>query len=519
MKKIFFLLIIILTLANTSNFATIYAQNKKEDIGNYITIDFLLNALYLHKKEIVSDIEQKQLEPNLKKFSYRLLHRYVDKNVTDTKLLGYLTTLNMLQNNPLPKLPPIIVKNSKDELAKINSASSKAYLKFKNSGRLKNKQSYFRALTFVTKVPFFINSSTMTKTDINTSNDNIRRGLILADVIKKDKELKRLYSQIDRILKALFGEADDLGIRAFYKYQVDSSVDSVRAGLNRIKNYPKIIGEIIDVTGVQNTKIAKNMLSFRLFSSRYTLDSYLFSRVVFPYTLAPLHGKKDKYVSMVGGKLVRTLPSIRDIELLFNPPKKETYVNYFKNLRLVQKELRHLKRPKSLYAYDFLIYKELLRVKKSNCFRGYYTQNRYLAYAYAKKSHTPTQRSVSLGRARNGALLEKGITRVLDLMGDELSFIYNIHSDKRTKKFTRILKVLRGISTKKRYSKRDIEFLNSLDVSLKNIIDTRFESISVELHHDGNSGRSLVEVLREPTVVNKNGFRGVNYLHKEKFIR
>ena len=68
MKKML-LLITIITLSNAQNFSTIYTQNKKEGIGNYITIDFLLNALYLHKKEIVGEIEQKQLEPNLKKFS------------------------------------------------------------------------------------------------------------------------------------------------------------------------------------------------------------------------------------------------------------------------------------------------------------------------------------------------------------------------------------------------------------------------------------------------------------------
>jgi phage-related protein len=521
MKKIILSIVILLSIANAQTFQSLYTKNKKEGIGNYITIDFLLNNLYLHKKEIITEIEKKQLEPKLKKFSYRLLRESLRQRVYDDRLLVYLTTLNMLQNNSLPKVPTHIISQAKEELGKIEKASSHGYRRFKNSGRLKSRQGYFRALTFVTKVPFFINPSTMTGTDINSSNANIKMGLRLANIIKKDRELKSLYTQIDQILKVLFGRADDLGVLAFGRYGVDGSVEKVRRELNRPKNYPKIIGEDIELGGLVHDNKLKSiplqLLSFRLFSSRYSLDSYLFSRVVFPYVLAPLHGKKDSYTSVVNGKRVRVLPSIWDMEYLFYPPHQENYQHYFKNLKLVQKELlRGLKStPLSLYEFDFRIYRELLRVKKRNAFRGYYTQNRYLIYAYAKKSHTPTQRSVTIGKKRDKALLERDITNLLGLMIDELDFLYKIDKDKRTKEFSQILKRLKKISAKKRYSREDIEFLNSLDVSLKNIIDERFEPVSVELHYDSNSHRGLIETLKEPVEVKKDGFRGVQYLHQE----
>ena len=515
MNKITLLITLLITLTNANNFQTLYKKNKKEGIGNYITIDFILNNLYLHKKEIVADIEQKELEPNLKKFSYLLLHQAVGKKVKDDKLLVYLTTLNMLQNNALPSLPTYVIEEAKRELGKINGASTKRYEKFKNSGRLRDKKSYFNSLTFMTQMPFYLNASSMTQTDENGSLANVKRGLILSDVIGSNSKLKKLYEQIDRTLNALFGESDDLSVGDFFRFGLSDSVDRVKSSLNKKENYPKIIGSQVDIRGVNKSQIAKNMLSFRLFSSRYTLDSYLFSRVVFPYTLAPLHGKADKYASVVGGKLVRTLPSIRDIELLFNPPKKETYVNYFKNLKLVQKDLKHLRRPKSLYAYDFLIYKELLRVKKVNAFRGYYTQNRHLAYAYLKKSHTPTQRSMSLGMGRDKALLEKKITDVLGLIGDELNFLYKIDKDERTLAFAKAIKLLKKISIKKVYSDADIETLNSLEVRFSNSIRAKFKPLGVELHRDGNSGQSLMQSVKKPTVVKKSGFRGAIYTHEE----
>jgi hypothetical protein len=513
------LLLTLITALNAQTFQSLYTKNKKEGIGNYITIDFLLNNLYLHKKEIITEIERKQLEPNLKKFSYRLIRETIKKRVTDNRLLVYLATLNMLQNSALPKLPTHIIYQAKEELNRIDRASLKGYRKFKNSGRLKDRNGYFKALTFVTKVPFFINPSKMTSTDINISNTNIKRGLVLADIISSDEKLKSLYMNIDSSLKALFGEADDLGVVDFFEFRLNSSVQSVKKRLDCKANYPKIIGEQVDITGVKRKDIAKNLLSFRLFSSRYSLDSYLFSRVVFPYVLAPLHGKKDKYCSVVNGRLVRTLPSIRDIELLFNSPKKETYINYFKNLKLVQKDLKYLNHPKSLYSYDFKIYKELLKVKKKEAFKGYYTQNRYLMYAYLKKSHTPTQRSMVLGATRDRAELEKDIGTVLELMIDELNFLSKIYPNPKSENLMKLFKELKRISKVKKYSKKEIEFLNSVDVGLKNIVKDSFKPISVELHRDGNSRRALVEGLKNPKIIEKDGLRGVKYEHNEYFVR
>ena len=518
MKKTLLLLIITATLSNANNFFNLYTQNKKEGIGNYITIDFLLNNLYLHKKEIITEIERKQLEPNLKRFSYELIREAIKKRVKDERLLKYLTTLNMLQNNALPKLPTHIISQAKEELDKIDRASLKGYKKFKNSGRLKDRNSYFKSLVYVTQMPFYLNASTMTNTDENSSLANVKRGLIFADIISSDKKLKSLYLNINSSLKALFGEADDLGIIDFFKFKLDTPVKRVKKRLNYRSNYPKIIGEQVDITGVKRKDIAKNLLSFRLFSSRYTLDSYLFSRVVFPYTLAPLHDKLDKYTAMVNGKRVRVLPSIKDIELLFSSPKKESYVNYLKNLKLVQKDLKYINSPKSLYAYDFKIYKELLRVGKNSAFKGYYTQNRYLSYAYLKKSHTPTQRSMVLGSPRDKALLENNITKVLGLMINELNFLSKIYHNKKSQKLVNIFTELKHISKLKKYNKEEIEFLNTLNIRLKNIVRGEFKPISVELHRDGNSKRALVEGLKNPKIIEKNGLRGVRYEHNEYFV-
>jgi hypothetical protein len=502
-------------LGAKANFKGAYLENKERGVGSYITADYLLNNFYLYKKESIEAIEQNILIPKLKEFSAKLLQKVEDKNITNPKLLFYVATFAKLQDSNI-SLPSNVSEAVDKKIELINSASLANYKRFQNNERLSNSPAYYKALIFATQVPFYINESNITKIDSNSSLNNLKLALELSKIIKEDKELKKSYLEINTLLHKIFGYGDDLEIKNFFKFSKNISVEKLQQKLNKKRNYPKIIGESIDIKNRDIKDIYRSLLSFRLFSTAFTLDSYAYSRLVYPFTTTPYSAKVDPYLSIKSGQEVRALPSIEDIENIFTTQCREPYKNYFKNLKIVKKEFRKLLSKKSLHSLEFLIYKALIESKKLNAFRGFYTQNRYLVNAYTKKSYTPTTKGVSLLIREKGAFLEPKLTKVLSLMLKEIALLNRIYPNKSYDKYKTILIKLKKLSTKKRYSKKEEEFLNSLVLEFKGIIKSKFTKIDISLHIDSGSNRELRERVVGIKPVEYKSLMGYRYLHKEE---
>ena len=503
-------------IETATSFFDLYDQNRKEQIPNYISLDFILTANYLFKQQSVTQMEQEVLYNKFKKIAFEieanLLKGYKSEK---QEALAYILVLNELLGNKIQNVDSKAMELAKKELELIKkhkgislSPIAKVkldYSQYKVRGKYSKTQqltSYFLALKYMSYMPFMVNPHPATGVSPKVAKEQITNAKYIAEALKP---LLKQYQDIEKIISKLSGKGDDLSIIELLKPHKDS-----KAFLNGLNKYPKISERIIDTTKIKKQDIPKASLALKLLPSRFTPDSYIFSQLTYP-NVGEVIGKPNRLTSKIDGKLVRGYPTIEDIEaILVNKyPKESNYKNYNKQVEKLKATIRSDK-PNTLYDYDFSIYKELLQKGKTNSFKGYYTQSRYILNLYQKQSYTGGLKGIFLDN-RDKAYLEDNISKVLTLLIEEDKLLNN------SKKFIKILKQLKELDKKhNNFNKNDIAFLNSLDSRFKSLLQDKDGKIEVDIHTNPVDGKVLYEVLDKPFVKKIDGFRGAFYNHKEE---
>ena len=522
LKRIFLITTLLMTYLlsqqpqTTSSFFNLYEQNRKEQIPNYISLDFILTANYLFKQQSVTKIEEEILYGKFKKLAFGLERNLLkDYNPKKREALAYLLVLNELLGNQNSNIDPQAIKIAKKEIELIKkhkgiiiSPIAKVKLDY-SQYRVRGKYlrtprltSYFLALKYMSYMPFMVNPHPA----IGVSKDMVDKSLKSAKYIAEAlKPLLSEYKSIEDIITKLSGKGDDLSITELIKHH-----KNIRAYLNSLNRFPKINERIIDTTKINKQDIPKASLALKLLPSRFTPDSYIFSQLTYP-NVGVLQGKENRLTSKIDGKLVRGYPTINDIEavLVNKIPKESNYKNYKKQVKKLHKLIK-LNSLNSLYDYDFKIYSELIKSKKDNSFKGYYTQSRYILNLYQKQSYTGGLKSIFID-SRKTAYLEPNIEKVLDLLIAEDKLLDN------SKEFISILQKLKILNSKNNhFSKEDILFLNNLDSNFKSILQDKDGKIEVDIHTNPVDGKVMYEVLDNPIIKKINGFRGAFYNHREE---
>ena len=88
------------------SFFDLYDQNRKEQIPNYISLDFILTANYLFKQQSITHLEESILYPKFKKLAFGLKANLL-KGYTPHKkeALAYVLVLNELLGNRSVNVP------------------------------------------------------------------------------------------------------------------------------------------------------------------------------------------------------------------------------------------------------------------------------------------------------------------------------------------------------------------------------------------------------------------------------
>jgi len=365
----------------TSSFFDLYDQNRKEQIPNYITLDFILTANYLFKQQSVTAMEEGVLYADFKSLAFGLQENLL-KNYKpfQKEPLAYVLVLNKLLGHNVSNAPKDALNLAQQELALIAkhqgiSISPLAkvkldYSQYKARGKYtqsQNLRAYFLALKFMTYTPFMVNAHAITGVTPKMAEEQIKKAQTLAKALKP---YLRLYNSIEDRLERLSGAGDDLSLAAIVNHS--GNAIEIQNYLNGLQKYPKISERILDTNNIQKEAIPKASLALKLFPSRFTPDSYIFSQLTYP-NVGILQGKEDKLTSYIDGKAVRGYPTIGDIGavLVGLNPKEQNYVGYQQQVNALRKELQF--KTNNLYAYDFAIYTKLLQHDKVKSFQGYYT--------------------------------------------------------------------------------------------------------------------------------------------------
>jgi len=504
------------TPKTTPSFFDLYDQNRKEQIPNHISLDFILTANYLFKQQSITHLEESILYPKFKKLAFGLKANLL-KGYTPHKkeALAYVLVLNELLGNRSVNVPKEALDLAQKELKLIqkhqgimNSPIAKVridYTQYRVRGKyIKTPQlkSYFLALKYMSYMPFMVNAHKATGISPKVAKEQMINARFVAIALKP---LMIEYQEIEKAITKLSGEGDDLALSIIVNPPKD--IGRLQSYLNGLKKFPKISERIIDTTKIKPHEIPKASLALKLLPSRFTPDSYIFSQLTYPH-VGVLQGRADKLTSHIDGKAVRGYPTIGDLGavLVGKLPLEHKYQGYKQQVSKLKSVVPSLN---SIYGYDFFIYHKLLKQNRTDSFKGYYTQSRYIMNLYQKQSYTGGLKSIFIDE-RKRAYLEPKIGKILDLLIAEDRLLPN------SKRFIGILKQLKALDRKNnKFNRKDIAFLNNLDSKFKSILEDKDTPIRVDIHTNPVDGKVMYEVLREPFVRVTNGFRGAFYNHGE----
>jgi len=449
-------------IQTTSSFFELYNQNRHEQIPNYISLDFILTANYLFKQQSITKIEEQILYPKLKELAVELRENILKEfssNKNAKGALAYILVLNELLNSKSPQdIPKDILELKDKELKLIREHNNIAvspmakvkldYSQYRVRGKYtKNDilKSYFLAMKYMSYMPFMVNPHQATGVTKEVAKEQIENAKTIAKALKP---LMKKYNEIDKILKKFSGDGDDLTLTILNKAPKNGDIQEYLNSLNR---FPKINERIIDTKLIKKEDIPKASLALKLFPSKFTPDSYIFSQLTYP-NVGELQGKPNRLTSQIDGKMVRGYPTIMDLSavLIGKFPKESNYKGYREQVE----KLKSIKpKQNSIYGYDFAIYERLLKENRENSFKGYYTQSRYILNLYQKQSYTGGLKSVFIDK-RDKAYLEDNISQILELLIKEDKLLPN------SKEFIALLNRLRVLDKKRnRFNKQDIIFL------------------------------------------------------------
>jgi len=529
MKKALLSIILLVTLVlsqqpkapkTTPSFFDLYDQNRKEQIPNYISLDFILTANYLFKQQSITQMEEGEMYADFKKLAYGLkMNLLKEYNPFKHEALAYVLVLNKLLGNSIENAPKEAFHLAKQELGLIAkhqgivvSPIAKVrmdYSQYKVRGKYQQSSelsAYFLALKFMSYTPFMVNAHTATGVSPQIAEQQLKNAHIISQALKP---LMKLYNKIERRIQVLSGEGDDLSLALIANQPTD--VTKIKNHLNGLKKYPKIGERIIDTRAIKAHEIPYASLALKLLPSRFTPDSYIFSQLTYP-NVRQVKGQRNKLTSTIDGQAVRGYPTIMDIAEVVGKPTLRELTNYQGYKEQVAK-LRSMRfSEQSIYGYDFKIYTKLLQQGKVDSFKGYYTQSRYIMNLYQKQSYTGGLKSIFIDE-RKKAYLEKDIGAILNLLIAEDKLLPS------SKAFRDILERLVVLDKKaNRFDANDVVFLNNLDSKFKSILEDKDTPIEVDIHTNPVEGRVLYEVLKEPFVRDVNGFRGAFY-HWDEVVK
>src|SRR5262245_22763166 len=198
----------------------LYDANRRQGLGNYITVDFILTAYSLFVQEILTAVEEEILHATFHDLTATLvttLQQHEPQPPEHSLALAYVAVLYaLLQPEAAP--PPQVATQVQAELALIQAHQGIApsaitgvqedYSQYVPRGhytRSETLQHYFRALLYAGRVGFVLQESRATEVSAELAERHTAAALLLSRVIVEQDALRRAYDSIQRLLDFFVG--------------------------------------------------------------------------------------------------------------------------------------------------------------------------------------------------------------------------------------------------------------------------------------------------------------------------
>lgn len=260
----------------------VYEKNDYSDFPSFVTTDLYLQLFHLYFDCMVREMEQHGLAQAVERFCRAMKAQTTGWNQ------AYFTIAEALITGTQPQVVDAAFQQQiLDEIGKIQRSEDDfsefldyrivkfSYSLFRPRGHYTRNEElgrYFRAMMWLQHVPFGTDKP-----------EQLQNALILADVIGKNEELRRIYQQLFEPMSFLFGRPDNLTI-----LQVYDEMQKINLPIEKLLKNKKKLAEIrknLDEMGENQTRIRPKFehtshVKINLMPQRYMPDAEVLNEMV-----------------------------------------------------------------------------------------------------------------------------------------------------------------------------------------------------------------------------------------------
>lgn len=510
----------------------LYALNRKDGVGNYVTEDLLLLSYGMLLNQTLTQLEEKDLYPALLNLVKGLMQSQQSNTDDPSKANSlYLKLLECLLTGDEPFASPDgdrvatelkLIREAKGLAQSPLMAHQIDYSQFLVRGKYAQSPTlsrYFQAMMYAGLAFFPLKESKATGVDAARADLATAQALALAKAIRADKTLDATYRKLQESLAWIVGPSEDLRPEDYLDLAAKTPDqpalrNAVYASVKDQKRLPTIISTAIDKNALEPGLTAADVVvGFRLLPQRATQESAAFQLLVWDQ-VRDFQGKDAPFTSaMIDGKLVKGYPMGIELMALLGAAnaseilKKSGDTNY-KDYDAAAAKAKGLLDKKDTLPGRHL---DLLRfwltqgepskddaTRRLNTSLGFWTYQRYVNTLYAKQSYTSAGKGISLSPERASAWLEPAAElyeQVRALVKELRRNIADERLDAFEKMLERCVMIARHEQSKKPLPAKDVAFLNNLDRELLEILGGPDKPIIVDAHTEPTGGKVLEEGL------------------------
>ena len=531
-------------------FFDLYAENRQQGIGNFITEDFWLLAYSLIRQSTLDTLEQQQMMPLFKQALIDI-QQHITQDPQDTITRANHEFINLLQ--VLSGDSRVLSASSVEELALINAATGIHnsplwhhpidYSQFKPRGRYtrsKVASQYFKAMRYAGSLLFAVKASGATGISEQMASQMTAQALRLSRHVQSSKPIQTLNS----LLMWQMGRSEDLSSADYLhvsqnpKQNLKDTQAALLSYAQKQQRQPKIIDGIVDSSQLaENETVQDVMTGWRFMPSRFSTDSAILQSLVYSKTGAyQSNCKKDCVVpfgySLINGQGVKGYPSSKELMAILGSPKaKQWVINQGEDqFSGYQKAIDHaqalLPQASGLNKQQLTLLQHWLSEPKQNenqqterltASLAFWTWQRHINLLYAKQSYTMISKGFFMPPPRSGAKIATA-TAFYQALAAIVQAHQHYTPTPEWQQFSKLLAQAITLSQKTEqqqpFNKADEQFLNHLDLDLKALGGTDMP-IVVDVHSNPADNQVLEQGVGYAAIVHQDKTRGARFSHYE----
>lgn len=530
---------------------SVYEQNEREGVPNYITEDLLLASYGLIRVHVAKGIERERYLPQLERLTtglHEALDKHVGKDAASRANRDYLAVLVALLAGRNQVANSADAKRAQAELDLVLAAGEIVpsplwgyrvdYAQFLPRGHYEGDEAltrYFRAARYAGAALFAVKPSRATGVSRSLAKRMAQQAEQLARLIDADAELAAARQALLANLMWRFGPAEDLTLAAVLAVPPQPARTHATRLFEHAKvrgMLPRILGGVVDKSRLhKDVSPLEALAGWRLLPQHRTVDYAAFQSLVFdgtgafegnveaeekPFGLALIDGEAVKGFPLLG-ELMWLLGSAGALEVL----EEDDEVAFAGYQEAAERAKRALAEATGLAA----LHQRLLQTgfagpenaARRTALRAFWTWQRYAALLYAKQSYTPAGKGLPASRARGARIepslaLYQSLARVVDG--------HRVHTPHPSwDAFADVLNGVIDVASRQLLlghpTKEDERFINGLDADLKRTSGGGDWPIVVDVHVNPSSGQVVQEATGLASVVRVNPARGARFTQYE----